>query len=93
MLEIGTLNRQRVARQRLEPRSDDAAFGNDPAVRLTLQQARLAASKDCPLLITGETGTGKGKLAAWIHRNSPRSNYEAVEVNCSCLRGELLARE
>ena len=93
MLEIGTLKRQRVARQRLEPRSDDAAFGNDPAVRLTLQQARLAASKDCPLLITGETGTGKGKLAAWIHRNSPRSNYEAVEVNCSCLRGELLARE
>ena len=93
MLEIGTLKRQRVARQRLEPRDDDQAFGNAPAMRTIMEHARLAASNDCPVLIMGETGTGKGQLAAWIHRNSARSKYETVEVNCSGLRGELLARE
>ncbi len=93
MLEIGTLKRQRVARQRLEPRSDDDAFGSDPAMRTIMGHARIAASNDCPVLIMGETGTGKGQLAAWIHRNSARAKYEAVEVNCSGLRGELLARE
>jgi transcriptional regulator with PAS, ATPase and Fis domain len=44
-------------------------------------------------LITGETGTGKGMLAKWIHRNSERAGYELVEVNCSALQGDLLARE
>jgi len=92
-LEIGELKRRQVARLRLEPRADDTPFGNDPAMATILDHARIAASNDCPVLIMGETGTGKGKLAAWIHRNSARSKYEFVEVNCSGLRGELLARE
>ena len=92
-LEVGDLKRQQAARQRLEPRDDDTAFGSDPAMRTILDHARIAASNDCSVLITGETGTGKGKLAAWLHRNCPRSKYEFVEVNCSGLRGELLARE
>jgi transcriptional regulator with PAS, ATPase and Fis domain len=45
------------------------------------------------VLITGETGVGKGILAQWIHANSPRNNGVFVDVNCSCLRGELLASE
>jgi DNA-binding NtrC family response regulator len=92
-LEVGALKRQQVARQRLEPRNDETIFGNDPAMATILDHARIAASNDCPVLIVGETGTGKGKLATWIHRNSGRSKYEFVEVNCSGLRGELLARE
>ncbi len=92
-LEIGTLKRQQVARQRLRPLDDDTVFGNDPKMRLILDHAGIAASDDCPVLIVGETGTGKGRLAAWIHRNSSRSKFEFVEVNCSSLRGELLARE
>jgi transcriptional regulator with PAS, ATPase and Fis domain len=55
--------------------------------------ARIAATSDSPLLISGETGTGKGMLAKWIHRHGRRSQGEFVEVNCSCLRGEMLARE
>ena len=92
-LEVGALKRQQVARQRLEPRDDDAGFGNNPGMAAMLDHARIAASNDCTVLITGETGTGKGRLAKWIHRNSSRSKYEFVEVNCSGLRGELLARE
>jgi transcriptional regulator with PAS, ATPase and Fis domain len=58
-----------------------------------LQLARVAATSDIPLLITGETGTGKGLLARWIHRQGPRAVSEFVDINCSSLRGELLSRE
>jgi DNA-binding NtrC family response regulator len=91
-LEIGALKRQVSARQRLE-KSDETFFGESPAMLEIRNLARIAASSDIPVLITGETGTGKGMLSKWIHRHCPRSKYEFVEVNCSGLRGELLARE
>jgi transcriptional regulator with PAS, ATPase and Fis domain len=58
-----------------------------------LNLVRIAATGDNPVLFTGETGTGKGMLSKWIHRNCQRSKCEFVEVNCSGLRGELLSRE
>ena len=91
-LEIGVLKRQQAARKRLEIQ-EDIFFGEVPAMQEILELARMAATSDSPILITGETGTGKGMLAKWIHRNSRRSQREFVEVNCSGLRGELLARE
>ena len=44
-------------------------------------------------MITGETGTGKALLAKWIHNHSDSAKREFVDVNCSTLRGEMLARE
>lgn len=55
--------------------------------------ARIAAENDSPILITGETGTGKGVIAGWIHRHSERSSRALIDVNCSGLKGDLLARE
>ncbi len=92
-LEIGALKRRQAARSRLELR-EDVFWGANSAMRQIKELASLAASSDSPVLVTGETGTGKGVLAKWIHENSKeRSNYEFVAVNCSGLRGELLARE
>lgn len=91
-LELGVLKRQQQFRRHTESR-EDALFGEDPAMLKLLEVARIAAESDCPVLITGETGSGKGMLAKWIHRNSHRHRHECVEVNCSGLRGELLARE
>lgn len=91
-LEVGRLKRQQAARVRLQ-RKEDIVFGDGEAMQEILDHARIAAANNSPLLITGETGTGKGMLARWIHRNSSRSGYEFVEVNCSGLRGEMLARE
>ncbi|MFP4522202.1 MAG: sigma 54-interacting transcriptional regulator, partial [Fibrobacterota bacterium] len=45
------------------------------------------------VLIQGETGTGKGMLARWIHGNGARSAETFVEVNCAGLRGEMLESE
>lgn len=91
-LEIGVLKRQASARQRLE-KKDDTFFGDSPVMQEILNFARIAASSDNPVLFTGETGTGKGMLSKWIHRHCSRLKNEFVEVNCSGLRGELLARE
>jgi DNA-binding NtrC family response regulator len=91
-IEIGTLKRQASARRRLE-KKDDTFFGESPAMQEILNLTRIAATSLNPVLFTGETGTGKGMLSKWIHRNSPRSKNEYVEVNCSGLRGDLLSRE
>ncbi len=91
-LEIGALKRQASARQRLE-KQDDTFFGTTPVMLDILNLARIAAASNNPVLFTGETGTGKGMLSKWIHRQCARSKSEFVEVNCSGLRGELLSRE
>src|SRR5262249_43093225 len=56
--------------------------GNDPALRQTLELARTTATTRCPILIVGETGTGKSLLARVIHELSPRRNGPFLEVLC-----------
>lgn len=67
--------------------------GGSTGMKEVLDLARIAAETDSPVLITGETGTGKGVIARWIHNHSSRSGHALVDVNCSGLKGDLLARE
>ena len=90
--ELGTLKRQSVARKRME-KQQGIFFGTTPAMQEVQQIARMAVDVGHPVLITGETGTGKGMLAKWIHQQGCRAQYEFVELNCSSLRGEMLSRE
>jgi DNA-binding NtrC family response regulator len=79
--------------KRPKNRPEENFFGTGPAARLFLASATRAASEQAPVLITGETGTGKGLLARWIHENGSRPAGPFAGVNCSGLRGDLLKAE
>jgi DNA-binding NtrC family response regulator len=68
-------------------------FGKSTATGKMLELAKIAAKSDTVVLLEGETGTGKGILARWIHYNSERKSEPFIEVNCSILKGELLRSE
>lgn len=63
-------------------------IGNTPKFLEVLRTLELVAATDVPVLITGETGTGKDRLALEIHRKSPRHRHEFVTVNCAALPDE-----
>ena len=46
-----------------------------------------------PVLIEGETGTGKTAIARWIHRNGPRAEEPLIELNCSAMPESLAEAE
>jgi DNA-binding NtrC family response regulator len=91
-LELGALRRDNLSHQRLK-KTDEPFFGESPVMKKALEMAALAADSDAPVLLQGETGTGKGVLARWIHDRSPQATAQFVEINCTSLKGELLASE
>lgn len=68
-------------------------LGTSRAARTIREFARLAAGVNVPVLITGETGTGKGVLAAAIHRASARARAPLVAVNCAGVPASLFESE
>lgn len=91
-LEMGSLRRKHFTAQRLT-KKDQPYFGESPAMKKVLDLAALAAKNESPVILSGETGSGKGFLAKWLHENSQRHSGPFVELNCSNLRGDLLASE
>jgi DNA-binding NtrC family response regulator len=68
----------------------DPFLGTNPAIRELAQKAKKLLSTDSSILIQGETGTGKGVLAAWLHFHGPRRDETFVDLNCASLSRELL---
>lgn len=76
------------ARSRVNPFA-----GGSAAIQTLASEATHIAGSDCAVLIEGETGTGKGVLAKWLHDKSERSKQPFVDLNCAGLSRELLDTE
>ncbi len=71
----------------------DPFLGNSPAIVCLRKMAARIRLSQSPVLIEGETGTGKGVLAKWLHRNGPRAQRAFIDLNCAGLSRELLESE
>lgn len=73
--------------------SFNSILGNSKAIKDAILLAQKVSQTDVPVLLTGETGTGKEVFAQAIHQNSPRKSRAFVAVNCSAFSKELLESE
>ncbi len=67
--------------------------GSSPVMETLFQQVGRVAPTDSTILITGESGTGKGLLAKYIHEHSSRRDHPFVSVDCSTLVSTLFESE
>jgi two-component system, NtrC family, response regulator AtoC len=85
---IRRIQRPNVERYRFD------LIGESPHIKTMIGTAqKVARSTDTPVLITGETGTGKGVLARTIHFSSPELPGPFVPVNCSAITHDLFESE
>jgi transcriptional regulator with GAF, ATPase, and Fis domain/ligand-binding sensor domain-containing protein len=71
----------------------DEIIGEDRGLKRCLSAAEKVAPTDAPVLILGETGTGKELLARAIHELSSRREHAMVSVNCPALPANLIESE
>ena len=68
-------------------------IGESPAFREVLARAEQVAPWPLPVLVTGESGSGKEGIARTLHRSSPRRNKPFVALNCAAVTESLLESE
>ena len=71
----------------------EGLIGTSPAMQRVYAMARQVAPARATVLITGESGTGKGELARALHTLSPRASAPFVTLHCSALAESLLESE
>ncbi|MDP6932417.1 MAG: sigma-54 dependent transcriptional regulator, partial [Myxococcota bacterium] len=84
--------RARLTKQR-SSESLDQLIGNSPAMRELTALIRQVAPTPVPVLIAGESGSGKERVARAIHAASPRSEGPWVAINCAAIPSDLLESE
>jgi transcriptional regulator of aroF, aroG, tyrA and aromatic amino acid transport len=96
ILTLRSMNRigQQIALiQDREQAEFDNVIGENPAIRLLKSQTLRFSELELPVLISGETGTGKELLARALHNASRRGNAPFLALNCAALPENLLESE
>jgi DNA-binding NtrC family response regulator len=94
LIENRRSRQQEIARASEQLRGRINPFlGTSNAIRRLAAEAAAVAESESPILIQGETGTGKGVLAKWLYESGPRANEPFVDLNCGGLSAEFLETE
>jgi DNA-binding NtrC family response regulator len=80
----------RSLKQQVKPAS---LVGRSAALLEVFKQVARAAASDVPVLITGETGTGKEMVARSLHTRSPRAGKAFIAVDCNAIAESLMESE
>jgi len=91
-LRVEADNLRRQLRER-EGEGLEGLIGASPAMQKVYRVARQVAGARATVLITGESGTGKGELARAIHEKGPRAKAPFVTLHCAALADTLLESE
>lgn len=92
-LEHMRLRRENEGLRRELADHEPGLLGKSPAMLKLIDMIGLVAPTDATVLITGESGTGKGLIAKNIHRNSARKNKPFVAINCGAIPESLIESE
>ncbi|MDR4482994.1 MAG: sigma 54-interacting transcriptional regulator [Nitrospirales bacterium] len=84
---------EELRRQLVGPTQFHNLVGKCPAMRVVYERIRDIATVDVPVLIDGETGTGKELVARALHQLSPRHGHPFLPVNCAGLTDSLLGSQ
>ena len=84
---------QAILRQRLQSARSGRMIGSSHVMESVFDRIERVARADAPVLILGETGTGKELVAQELHDRSSRKGKPFVALNCGAIPGELLESE
>lgn len=93
ILEVRQNGKRYVAEQLTTEFGMAEIVGSDPAFTQVIQKIPALARNDAPVLITGETGTGKEICAQAIHHISRRANFPLIPVDCTGVPQQLFENE
>ena len=95
LVEVIALRKENERLRLLLGRSTEGPviIGTSPALKKILELVEQVAPSRSPILLTGETGTGKEVIAAAIHQASPRVDKPFVKINCGAIPENLLEAE
>jgi formate hydrogenlyase transcriptional activator len=86
-------NEKRYLESEISAERADKIIGTSPALKRVLGNAAIVAVTDATVLITGETGTGKERVARAIHAMSSRRDRNFIKMNCAAIPTGLLESE
>lgn len=93
LLQIIALDKEGATSELQNKKAFAGIITQDPKIERVLREAELHAASDVPMLITGESGTGKGELALAIHKASARASGPFTPINMASLPSELFEAE